>query len=80
MEVFTLTETDTVTDINGFQTHFISIGLGPCQCEHILTSNYLHDVSDDIELAETQTIYFVAVCHKYFLHSLSKYKVLKCYV
>ena len=32
VEVFTLTEAHTVTDANGFQTHFI--GLGLCQCEH----------------------------------------------
>ena len=35
VEVFTLTETYTVTDANGFQTHFIGFGL--CQCEHTLT-------------------------------------------
>ena len=33
MEVFILTETDTVTDVNGFQTHFIALSLGLCQCE-----------------------------------------------
>ena len=33
------TETDTLTDVNGFQTHFNGLGLGPglglclCQCE-----------------------------------------------
>ena len=40
------TETNTVTDVNGFQTHFISLGLGPglslglglclCQCERTI--------------------------------------------
>ena len=30
----TETETDTVTDVNGFQTHLI--GLVLCQCEHAL--------------------------------------------
>ena len=30
VEVFILTEIDTVTDVNGFQTHFI--GLGLCFC------------------------------------------------
>ena len=33
--MFILTETDTVTDVNGLQTHFI--GLGVCQCERITT-------------------------------------------
>ena len=28
VEVFILTGTDTVTDANGFQTHFIGLGLG----------------------------------------------------
>ena len=27
VEVFTLTETDTMTDVSGFQTHFIGLGL-----------------------------------------------------
>ena len=27
VEVFILTETDTVTDVNGFQTRFIGLGL-----------------------------------------------------
>ena len=35
VEVLTLTETDTMTNASGFQTHFV--GLGLCQCEHILT-------------------------------------------
>ena len=33
VEVFILTETE--TDVNGFQTHFIGLSLG--QCEHTLT-------------------------------------------
>ena len=36
MEVFTLTEIDTVTDANGFQTHYIGLGLDLCQYEHTL--------------------------------------------
>ena len=34
VEVFILTEIDTVTDVNGFQTHFI--GLCLCQCERTM--------------------------------------------
>ena len=34
--VFVLTETDTMIGINGFQTHFIGLGLCLCQCERII--------------------------------------------
>ena len=40
VEVFILTETDTMTDVNEFQTHFIGIGLCFCQCEHALNPTY----------------------------------------
>ena len=33
VEVFILTETDTVTYVNRFQTHFVGLGLCLCQCE-----------------------------------------------
>ena len=40
VEVFILTETDTVTDVNEFQTHFIGLGLCFFQCEHTLNPTY----------------------------------------
>ena len=35
VEVFILTETDTVIDVNGFKTHII--GLGLCRCERTIS-------------------------------------------
>ena len=41
VEVFILTETDTLTDVNGFQTNFIGLNLGIaiclCQCERTIS-------------------------------------------
>ena len=39
VEVVILTETDTVTDVNGFKTHFIGLGLCLCQCECTIKLN-----------------------------------------
>ena len=37
--MFILTVAATVTDVNGFQTYFIGLGLGHCQCEYTLKAN-----------------------------------------
>ena len=41
VEVFILIERDTLTDVNGFQTHFIGLNLGIgiclCQCERTIS-------------------------------------------
>ena len=42
--VFILTETERVTDVNGFQTHFTGLGFGLCQCEHIFNHTLLREL------------------------------------
>ena len=51
-----LTETDTVTDVNGFQTHFISLSLGLYQYECIITS--LHTVDTEFSVTNFFCLHF----------------------
>ena len=54
VEVFILTETDTLTDVNGFQTYFIGLNLGIgiclCQCERTISLILAFEVTHDVKI------------------------------
>ena len=65
MEVFILTETDTVTDVNGFQTHFIGLSLGFCLCQYERTISIPAETTSGrlrISLGQSQDVlYFLEI-------------------